>query len=79
MGASLLNRLRSRSRRKSPTPSDRDVWAADAAQEEVGCEHASPLPQADLAQLRRQLITSLTEDDWAEARAGFGDPELATG
>ena len=31
----------------------------------------------DVASLRRQLLESLSEDDWATARAGFGDPELA--
>ena len=28
--------------------------------------------------LRRELMESLTDEDWAAARAGFGDPELAT-
>lgn len=26
---------------------------------------------------REQLFRAVTEDDWARARAGFGDPELA--
>ncbi|MGH9223834.1 MAG: hypothetical protein ACRD2W_08645 [Acidimicrobiales bacterium] len=29
-------------------------------------------------ELRRQLIGAVTEDDWREARRGFGDEELAT-
>lgn len=28
--------------------------------------------------LRADLLAAVTEDDWNEARAGFGDPELAT-
>ena len=28
--------------------------------------------------LRRQLLESVTEEGWEAARAGFGDPELAT-
>ena len=28
--------------------------------------------------LRRELLESVTDEDWALARAGFGDPELAT-
>ena len=28
--------------------------------------------------LRRQLIEAVTEQDWAAARLGFGDAELAT-
>ena len=28
--------------------------------------------------LRRELLDSLTDDDWDLARSGFGDPELAT-
>ncbi len=34
--------------------------------------------RGDIASLRRQLLESLTEDDWAMTRAGFGDRELAT-
>ena len=34
--------------------------------------------RGDIASLRRQLLESLTEDDWAMARTGFGDRELAT-
>ena len=29
------------------------------------------------AGLKQQLFASLGEDDWARARAGFGDPNLA--
>ena len=36
------------------------------------------LVRGDIASLRRQLLESLTEDDWAMARTGFGDPDLAT-
>ena len=32
----------------------------------------------DVAGLRRQLLDSLTADDWATARTGFGDPDLAS-
>lgn len=32
----------------------------------------------DLAGLRRQLLESVTDEDWAVARTGFGDPELDT-
>lgn len=28
--------------------------------------------------LRRHLLDAVTEDDWASARAGFGDDDLAT-
>ena len=28
--------------------------------------------------LRRELLESVTDEDWALARAGFGDPDLAT-
>jgi bifunctional DNA-binding transcriptional regulator/antitoxin component of YhaV-PrlF toxin-antitoxin module len=28
-------------------------------------------------ELRRQLLDAVTEADWAAARSGFGDPELA--
>lgn len=31
-----------------------------------------------VAALRRQLLDGITADGWAEARDGFGDPELAT-
>jgi bifunctional DNA-binding transcriptional regulator/antitoxin component of YhaV-PrlF toxin-antitoxin module len=27
--------------------------------------------------LRRQLLDGITDADWADARTGFGDPELA--
>ena len=32
----------------------------------------------DIAGLRRRLLESVTDEDWAAARIGFGDPELAT-
>ena len=28
--------------------------------------------------LRRELLESVTDEDWELARAGFGDPDLAT-
>lgn len=28
--------------------------------------------------LRRELLDQMTAQDWADARAGFGDPDLAT-
>lgn len=28
--------------------------------------------------LRRQLLASVTDDDWNDARLGFGDDDLAT-
>ena len=28
--------------------------------------------------LRREVLDSVTDDDWEMARGGFGDPELAT-
>lgn len=28
--------------------------------------------------LQRELFAAITEADWAEARSGFGDPDLAT-
>ncbi|MCY4663413.1 MAG: AbrB/MazE/SpoVT family DNA-binding domain-containing protein [Acidimicrobiaceae bacterium] len=28
--------------------------------------------------LRRELLESVTDDDWELARTGFGDPDLAT-
>jgi hypothetical protein len=30
-----------------------------------------------VTRLRRQLLSALTEDDWRQAREGFGDPDLA--
>ncbi len=30
-----------------------------------------------LAQLRRELLESVSASDWDDARAGFGDPDLA--
>ena len=30
-----------------------------------------------VTRLRRQLLSALTEDDWNQAREGFGDPDLA--
>ena len=30
-----------------------------------------------IASLRRELMQSVTEEDWQMAGAGFGDPELA--
>ena len=30
-----------------------------------------------VASLRRQLLDSITDDTWADAAAGFGEPELA--
>ena len=31
-----------------------------------------------IAGLRRQLLDSLAADEWATARTGFGDPDLAS-
>ncbi len=31
-----------------------------------------------IASLRRELLELVTDEDWALARAGFGDPELVT-
>lgn len=31
-----------------------------------------------VTQLRRQLLAAVGAEDWEGARAGFGDPELAT-
>jgi len=31
-----------------------------------------------VAVLRRRLLASVTDDDWADVRAGFEDPDLAT-
>lgn len=31
-----------------------------------------------IADVRAELLASVTEDDWEQARGGFGDPELAT-
>ena len=36
------------------------------------------LVRGDIASLRGRFLESLTEDDWAMARTGFGDPDLAT-
>ena len=33
---------------------------------------------AVIESLRRELMESVTEEDWQMARAGFGDPELTT-
>lgn len=30
------------------------------------------------ATLRRQLLEAVTQDDWRDARAGFGDDDLST-
>ena len=35
------------------------------------------VPEA-IASLRRELMESVTEEDWQMAGSGFGDPELAT-
>ena len=35
------------------------------------------VPEA-IESLRRELMESVTEEDWQKARAGFGDPELVT-
>jgi hypothetical protein len=35
------------------------------------------VPGGTLA-LRRQLLEAITEDDWGDARAGFGDEDLST-
>ena len=31
-----------------------------------------------IEQLRRQLLGTVTDQDWEQARAGHGDPDLAT-
>ena len=31
-----------------------------------------------VARLRRELLDAVSADDWDRARAGFGDPDLAT-
>ena len=36
------------------------------------------LVPGDVAGLRRQLLDSLTAEDWATTRTGFGDPDLAS-
>lgn len=36
------------------------------------------LVRGDIAGLRRRLLESVGEDDWAAARSGFGDADLAT-
>jgi len=30
-----------------------------------------------ITQLRKTLLESISDDDWDDARSGFGDPELA--
>jgi len=32
---------------------------------------------AGVDELRRQLLESISDDEWGDARAGFGDPELS--
>ncbi len=32
----------------------------------------------NLDAFRRELLEAVSEEDWDEARAGFGDPDLAT-
>jgi bifunctional DNA-binding transcriptional regulator/antitoxin component of YhaV-PrlF toxin-antitoxin module len=36
------------------------------------------LVPGDLQQLRTALIGAITDEDWTDARRGFGDPDLAT-
>ncbi|MDE0162973.1 MAG: hypothetical protein OXL98_14695 [Acidimicrobiaceae bacterium] len=61
-------------------PAARRRWGlqdgGDVAYLDLG--DAVVLARGDIASLRRRLLESLGEDDWAAARAGFGDPELAT-
>ncbi len=35
------------------------------------------LPPDNIEALRRLVLAAITEQDWAAARAGFGDPDLA--
>jgi len=35
------------------------------------------LTRTGIDELRRQLIDAVGEDDWAQARSGFGDDELS--
>jgi hypothetical protein len=46
---------------------------------QVMTPEARPLVLAciDLQSIRRELLESVSEDDWERARSGFGDPELA--
>ncbi len=55
---------------------DRATEGSDEAYVDLG--PAVVLSLDEIAGLRRQLMASLTEDDWSLARAGFGDSELAT-
>ncbi len=36
------------------------------------------LTPEEMQKLRADLYGAITEEDWAQARAGFGDPDLAT-
>ena len=35
------------------------------------------LVPGDVEKLRREVLESVTDQDWQSARAGFGDPDLA--
>ncbi|MGH9225230.1 MAG: hypothetical protein ACRD2W_15940 [Acidimicrobiales bacterium] len=47
----------------------------------VGCVDlgdAVVLVPGGVQELRRQLLGAITENEWRDARAGFGDDDLAT-
>ncbi len=44
--------------------------------EELQIDPARPVP--DPVELRAQLFGALTDEVWAEAATGFGDPELTS-
>ena len=45
--------------------------------EELQIDPVSPVPDP-VRQQRAQLLAAITDDIWAEAATGFGDPELAS-
>jgi bifunctional DNA-binding transcriptional regulator/antitoxin component of YhaV-PrlF toxin-antitoxin module len=57
----------------------RHRWGLDAGGEvgylDIG--DALVIVPGGVEQLRRQLLESIGAEDWALARSGFGDPELA--
>ena len=78
MGTSGDLRVSSRGQMSLPA-SARRRWRLDGGGE-VGyldLGDAVVIVPGDIRRLRRLLLEAVTEDDWARASEGFGDPDLA--